>query len=113
MANQKLFNSVIVLTILRLLALRNMLSTSDPPLARVVVVYWTQTELAYSLVTATLPCLLPVLMQLNTGMGALGADTVIKQTQKDSQNYTGGSYILQSAKRSDHSNSGNEVSPIW
>ena len=101
---------VIVFTIYRLIALRTLRDSADPLLDRVSVVIWTQAELTYSLVTATLPSLTPLLLTLNTGLGGFALTTVIKQSQQDSQNYTGGSYEVRSTKRSNLSRSTDHVS---
>jgi len=92
-----------------------MLTSSNPTLDGVTVAIWTQTELAYSLAMATMPCLLPVLMKLNTGIGAILPDTVIRHTQSDSlpakQSAVGGSFWLESrSKQSNHMVSGHDVS---
>jgi hypothetical protein len=85
---------IIIIAVYRLLSLRDFRATSDALLDRVFVVVWTQGELTYSLVTATIPSLVPFLARLNTGLGALSRDDFIKQTQQDSS----GSFALQSLK---------------
>ena len=76
------------------------------------MVAWTQAELAYSLATATLPCMMPFMMKFNTGMGTMAPETIIKQSQQDSLQYVGGSYELGSGKRSTALRSGDEVSNL-
>ncbi|KAK3677749.1 hypothetical protein LTR78_002599 [Recurvomyces mirabilis] len=39
-------------------------------------------------------------MKLNTNLGAFSPDTILAQTQQDSQQYAGGSYAMQSRKSS-------------
>lgn len=84
-----------MIAIYRLLALRDFSSTSNPLLDRVVLVAWTQGEQAYSLVTATIPSLMPFLAKMNTGLGALSRDDFITHTTNQE---SGGSFAMQSLK---------------
>ncbi|KAL1586927.1 hypothetical protein WHR41_04179 [Cladosporium halotolerans] len=88
---------VIVLAVYRLLYLRDIRFSSDPMLDRVRVTAWTQAEMVYSLVTAITPTLMPFLLKMNTGLGALSRDDFIKQTTNQE---SGGSFAMQSLKRS-------------
>ncbi|OCT48690.1 hypothetical protein CLCR_04817 [Cladophialophora carrionii] len=55
---------------------------SNPTLAEAIFIVWTQTELCYSLISATIPSLRPFVTNLNTQFGGMGAG--------DSQNGYGG-----------------------
>lgn len=50
--------------------------SSDPFFRSVLIVCWTQAELTYSLATATLPCLMPIMSKFDTNLGALDHQTV-------------------------------------
>ncbi|KAK5109724.1 hypothetical protein LTR62_006564 [Meristemomyces frigidus] len=115
---------VLIFSTYRLLALRQTLlqSTSqnqspNPPLpshvTEVNIILYTEIELAWSLVMATVPCLMPFMMKLNTGLGGFVPDNILAQTQHDSagsglrSNGGGGgggarggrdSYVMQSTK---------------
>lgn len=52
--------------------------------------------MTYSLVTATLPCLIPLVMRFNTSMGRLGPNTVASQSQTLSERDAGASSGLRS-----------------
>ena len=107
---------LIAFAILRTLALQHYLYSTDLPFQRIPVTYWTALELTYSLVTATVPCLIPFMMKLDTSLGALGPDTVLEQSQYDFNSHGGSSSHLRSTKRQyktrsqDHTRFGNEVS---
>lgn len=53
--------------------------------------------MVHSLVTAITPTLMPFLLKMNTGLGALSRDDFIKQTTNQG---SGGSFAMQSLKRS-------------
>jgi len=94
---------VIVFAAYRLLALSSLPTAQDVNLDAVDTLMWTQIELSWSLVMATIPCLMPFMMKLNTNLGAFSPDTILAQTQQDSQQsqqHTGGSYAMQSRKGS-------------
>ncbi|KAK4561149.1 hypothetical protein LTR86_005104 [Recurvomyces mirabilis] len=91
---------VIVFAAYRLSALSSLVNSQDRNLDRVDAVIWTQIELSWSLVMATIPCLMPFMMKLNTNLGAFSPDTILAQTQQDSQQYANGSYAMQSRKSS-------------
>ncbi|EXJ56542.1 hypothetical protein A1O7_06886 [Cladophialophora yegresii CBS 114405] len=46
---------------------------SNPTLAEAIFIVWTQTELCYSLISATIPSLRPFVTNLNTQFGGMGA----------------------------------------
>lgn len=88
---------VIVIAIYRLLCLRDLRSSDDPLLDRVLLVAWTQGEMVYSLATAIIPSLMPLLAKMDTGLGALSRDVFVRDTtQQDS----GATFKLQSLKQS-------------
>ncbi|KAK6390253.1 hypothetical protein LTR81_026934 [Elasticomyces elasticus] len=78
----------------RLLSLSDFRSTSNPLFDRVQVVVWTQVELGFSLITASIPCLLALMGKLNSVWAAMNPESVIEQSQLRSQKVTGGSYEL-------------------
>jgi hypothetical protein len=81
----------------RLLALRDFLSSTDPFLDRILPIAWTQGEQAYSFATAVIPFLMPSLLRLNTGLGALSRqDFVMETTRQESS----GTFAMQSLKQS-------------
>ncbi|KAK5674780.1 hypothetical protein LTS10_012516 [Elasticomyces elasticus] len=109
---------VVIFAVYRIRSLRSFSTSSNPSLDRIQVVTWTQIELAYSLVTATIPCLMALMGKLNTGWGTLTPQTVIAQSQLDSQKVTAGTYELHSFKRGDKARSqnntlANEPSDKW
>ena len=79
---------------MRLYHLELALGSPNPTLIGAITLIIAQTELFYSLVSATIPCLKPFLNAFVTTYGAMGADTVIgrsrvggttKQSQADSR----------------------------
>ena len=94
------FNRVVILAAYRLLSLRSLRASSNLSFDRMPLVAWTQVELAYSLITATIPCLMVFMGMLNTACGTLSPETVIARSQQESQKITGGSYELQTYQRS-------------
>ncbi|KAK4900708.1 hypothetical protein LTR49_027425 [Elasticomyces elasticus] len=78
----------------RLLSLSDFRSTSNPLFDRVQVVVWTQVELGFGLITASIPCLLALMGKLNSVWAAMNPESVIEQSQLRSQKVTGGSYEL-------------------
>ncbi|KAK0781638.1 hypothetical protein LTR75_014648 [Friedmanniomyces endolithicus] len=93
---------VIIFAAFRLHQLSNFRTSTNPLFDRVLIVVWTQTELAYSLAAATIPILMPFLMGLNTGLGAFDRDNMMIQTQQDSSRdmRSRSEYGLHSMKRS-------------
>ncbi|KAK1061461.1 hypothetical protein LTR74_011089 [Friedmanniomyces endolithicus] len=87
---------VVVFVAYRLLSLGNLRTSSNPPFDQVEIIAWTQAELAFSLITATLPCLLAFMGQLNSGWGTMNSQAVIAQSQNQSQKTGGGTYELRS-----------------
>ncbi|KAK0281832.1 hypothetical protein LTR54_000506 [Friedmanniomyces endolithicus] len=87
---------VVVFVAYRLLSLENLRTSSNPPFDQVEIVAWTQAELAFSLITATLSCLLAFMGQLNSGWGTMNSQAVMAQSQNQSQKTGGGSYELRS-----------------
>ncbi|KAK0265704.1 hypothetical protein LTR91_016409 [Friedmanniomyces endolithicus] len=87
---------VVVFVAYRLLSLGNLRNSSNPPFDQVEIIAWTQAELAFSLITATLPCLLAFMGQLNSGWGTMNSQAVMAQSQNQSQETGGGSYELRS-----------------
>lgn len=81
---------IIVIALYRLLSLRDLRLSTDPFLNRILPIAWTQGEQAYSFATAIIPSLMPFLMKLNTGLGALSREDFVKETtrQESSGNYT-------------------------
>ena len=73
---------IIIIAIYRLLSLRDFRSSPDPFLDRVLPIAWTQGEQAYSFATAIIPSLMPFLMKLNTGLGALSREDFVKETTR-------------------------------
>jgi len=61
---------VIAACVLRLHYLAYSLDSSDPTFDTVLFVTWTEVELAYSIMAATIPCLKPFVSQLNTYYGS-------------------------------------------
>ena len=89
--------SIIIIAIYRLLSLRDFRSSTDPFLDRVLPIAWTQGEQAYSFATAIIPSLMPFLMKLNTGLGALSREDFVKETTRQESS---GNFALQSLKPS-------------
>ena len=89
--------SIIIIVIYRLLSLRDFRSSTDPFLDRVLPIAWTQGEQAYSFATAIIPSLMPFLMKLNTGLGALSREDFVKETTRQESS---GNFALQSLKPS-------------
>lgn len=56
--------------ILRLLAVRTAIHSSDPTLKGALVALFTQIEVAYAIIAATTPCLRPFMSALSTNYGA-------------------------------------------
>ena len=73
--------------------------TNDPTLRLDLFIVWTQTQLYYSLISATLPILRPYLNQFSTLKGGLGMDGTTYGSNQDSQLRSGSDYKL-SAMRS-------------
>lgn len=95
--------------ILRLTSLRDVRASENPLFARVPTVAWTQTALAYSMATATIPCLMAFMIKLNTGFGAMNPETVIEQTHQDSRSRSGAHIELRSVQPSQKSQNGPDV----
>ncbi|TKA63261.1 hypothetical protein B0A55_09620 [Friedmanniomyces simplex] len=91
---------VIIFAAFRLHELSNFRTSTSPLFDGVLIVVWTQTELAYSLAAATIPILMPFLIGLNTGLGAFDRDNMIIQTQQDSSLNQRSGYGMHSMKRS-------------
>ncbi|KAK0258167.1 hypothetical protein LTR91_020306 [Friedmanniomyces endolithicus] len=87
---------IVVFVAYRLASLRDLHTSSNPPFAQVEIIAWTQAELAFSLITATLPCLLAFMGQLNSGWGTMNSQAVIAQSQNHSQKTGGGGYEMRS-----------------
>ena len=68
-ATHHVLRRIIGLSIYRLLQRHGLRSSTDPLFDRVSLVASTQTEQAYSLVTAVIPALKPFLNELDTGFG--------------------------------------------
>lgn len=90
---------VVIFVAYRLVKLRDFRTSSKPSFTRIEIIAWTQAELAFSLITATLPCLLAFMGKLNSAWGTINPQTVIVQSQAHSQKITGGSYELGSLGR--------------
>lgn len=88
---------IIIIAVYRLLSLRDFRSSTDPLLDRILPTAWTQGEQAYGFATAVIPSLMPFLMRLNTGLGALSSDDFVKETTRQESS---GNYALQSLKPS-------------
>jgi hypothetical protein len=88
---------IIIIAIYRLLSLRDFRSSTDPFLDRILPIAWTQGEQAYSFATAIIPSLMPFLMKLNTGLGALSREDFVKETTRQESS---GNYTMQSLKSS-------------
>lgn len=61
---------------MRLASTYRMSSSPDPLFLQVSIVCWSQAELAYSLSTMTVPCLMPIMSKLDTNLGALDRQTI-------------------------------------
>ena len=88
---------IVIVAIYRLLSLRDLRSSSDPFFDRVLPIAWTQGEQAYSFATAAIPSLMPFLMKLNTGLGALSREGFVMETTRHESS---GNFALQSLKPS-------------
>ncbi|KAK6436558.1 hypothetical protein LTR95_007250 [Oleoguttula sp. CCFEE 5521] len=77
----------------RLRSLHDVQLSTDPNFDSIGSIVFTQAELACSLVTATVSCLLAFVRGWNTGFGALNPDTVQAQSRQDSIK-AGGSHEL-------------------
>lgn len=108
-ADQVLPARVVALTVIRLTKIHELSSSPDPLFSYVSVLSWTQAEMAYSLATATIPCVIPIMMKLDTHVGAFDARTV---AASDSEPYgTGRSRLGASLKtQKQHLPSESEVS---
>ena len=61
----------------RLASLRDWYKDTGPPFAGITAVGWTSAELAYSLIAATIPGLLALMSEFNTGFGVMyGRDDI-------------------------------------
>ena len=94
-----------VFTSIRLVSLVRHASAADPTFYYVVVTCWTQAELAYSLMMAILPSLMPVMVKLDTSLGALGPQETSAYGESGSANH-----LRSNVKASQHPSSRNEVS---
>jgi len=88
---------IIIIAVYRLLSLRDLRSSSDPFFDRVLPIAWTQGEQAYGFATAVIPSLMPFLMKLNTGLGALSREDFVMETTRHESS---GNFALQSLKPS-------------
>ena len=88
---------IIIIAIYRLLSLRDFRSSPDPFLDRVLPIAWTRGEQAYSFATAIIPSLMPFLMKLNTGRGAISREDFVKETTRQESS---GNFALQPLKPS-------------
>jgi hypothetical protein len=78
----------VIFAIVRLLNLRDTLSSSDPLLSHVRFVMWTQLELVYSFLTAAIPPLIKMSGDLNTGLGKTMIDRCVTDTATGSDELT-------------------------
>jgi hypothetical protein len=83
--------------------------TTDPTIREDLFIVWTQTELVYSIISATIPILRPFMQNLNSQFGGMG---------KTSSGYGSGyghssqrGYQLSHMKSADHSKARNEIDP--
>lgn len=67
---------MIALTAARTAAILRLKSSEDQLFYQVLIICWTQAELAYSLATMTLPCLMSIMTKFDTTLGALDRQTV-------------------------------------
>jgi hypothetical protein len=88
---------IIIIAVYRLLSLRDLRSSSDPFFDRVLPIAWTQGEQAYGFATVVIPSLMPFLMKLNTGLGALSREDFVMETTRHESS---GNFALQSLKPS-------------
>ena len=100
---------VLPFAILRLNSLRDVAASNNPLFARVPTVVWTQTALAYSMATATIPCLMAFMIKMQTNFGVMNPDAVIEQSRQDSKSRSGVQYELRSIQPSQKSQNANEV----
>ena len=91
------------------MSLRDVHNSENPLFARVPTVAWTQTALAYSLATATIPCLMAFMIKMQTGFGAINPNAVLEQSRQDSHSHSGAPFELRSVKRSQKSQNADEV----
>lgn len=76
-------DSVILIAVIRLQYVERQIESDNPTLVGATATVLTQTELFYSVVAATIPCLRPFLAAFVTNYGAMGGDTIL-----------GGSYVI-------------------
>ncbi|KAF2729356.1 hypothetical protein EJ04DRAFT_516021 [Polyplosphaeria fusca] len=67
---------VVVFALFRLYSLQKEIDSDDPTLAGALVYVWQQSEMHYSLIAATLPCVTPFLSSVNTHFGALELQSI-------------------------------------
>lgn len=103
--------SVVVFAILRVVSLKDVEASENPLFDRIPTVTWTQTALAYSIATATIPSLVGFILALNSGFGTFSADLVREQTMQDSRSksVSGDRMELRSMNRSQKSRQMSDV----
>lgn len=73
--------SVITVIILRLISIRHLQHSTNPTLDGALTAIFTQVEIFYGLMAATVPCLRPFLAGFSTNYGAMNQTTVIGGSQ--------------------------------
>ena len=84
--------------------------TTNPTLLEDLFMVWTQTELSYSLVSATIPTLRPVMNNLNTQFGGLGLNIDAGYGYPSTYDKTTGTYQMSNLRSMDKKNTRNERS---
>lgn len=69
------FSSIIAAIGLRVATFDEKGYTTNPTLMEDLFIVWTQTELSYSIISATIPALRPIMHTLNTQFGGLGENS--------------------------------------
>ncbi|OQO01893.1 hypothetical protein B0A48_12366 [Cryoendolithus antarcticus] len=82
---------LIVLAAYRLMSIKRMETSTEPNVSRTATIAWTEAALAYGLVTATLPSLVPFLTGLNTGLGSFPLDNIVQTSHGGS---SGGAFAM-------------------
>lgn len=100
---------MIITTAFRIATFNSAGWTTDPTIREDLYIVWTQTELSYSIISATIPILRPFMQNLNSQFGGMG---------KTSSGYGYGyghssqrGYQLSNMKSADRSKVGNEPEP--
>jgi hypothetical protein len=83
--------------------------TTNPTIREDLFIVWTQTELDYSIISATIPILRPFMQNLNSQFGGMGKTSNGYGYGYEHSSHRG--YQLSNMKSADKSRSGNEVEP--